>query len=476
MTISNSLILLFLTLILSPHNSRAQEKKALNIILIMTDDQGWYDAGFNGNDAVSTPNLDALAAKGMILNRFYAASAVCSPTRASVQTGRNPLRTNVPYANHGYLLKEEITVAELLKEQGYATGHFGKWHLGTLTRKKIDANRGGREENHEAFNPPTYHGYDRFFCTESKVPTYDPMYKPQTFEQGESLRFGWVARGNDEDKIPYGTAYWNDVEQIVTEDLSGSNPQLIVNKVIDFIQFAEKKKQPFFSTIWFHTPHLPLVTSKDQLDMFSNYSLEDQLYLTNLYALDEQVGRLWRYLEDSGLADSTMLWFCSDNGPERNTPGSAGIFRGEKRYLYEGGIRVPSFVVWKGHVKSGSSSDFPMVTSDYLPTILSVLGIDYPSSRPLDGIDLSSVLRGEKKVRKAAIGFLAEKQEAWIGDRYKIVRMNQEADFELYDLLQDPGESKNLMNEESEVGKQMIRSFSSWKRSVQQSMTGADYQ
>jgi arylsulfatase len=165
--------------------------KRPNIILIMTDDQGWYDAGFNGNTEILTPWTDSLASSGVVFNRFYSASAVSSPTRASLITGRNPLRMNIPYANKGQMKDEEITIPEILKNEGYSTGHFGKWHLGTLTKSVLDANRGGREEFLDEYSIPTEHGYDISFCTESKVPTFDPMVYPVSFTEGESKRYGW---------------------------------------------------------------------------------------------------------------------------------------------------------------------------------------------------------------------------------------------------------------------------------------------
>ena len=149
-----------------------------NIILIMADDLGWGDTGFNGNKVIRTPHLDAMAADGMKFNRFYAAAPVCSPTRASCLTGRHPFRLGIPTANSGHMKTEELTLAELLKKKGYATGHFGKWHLGTLTTKVKDANRGGpRGAAH--FSLPSANGFDVFFSTESKVPTWNPMLKPK---------------------------------------------------------------------------------------------------------------------------------------------------------------------------------------------------------------------------------------------------------------------------------------------------------
>ncbi|MDD7985234.1 sulfatase-like hydrolase/transferase [Lentisphaera marina] len=158
-----------------------------NVILIMADDLGWGDTGFNGSKVIKTPHLDQMAAEGLQLDRFYSASSVCSPTRASVLTGRNPYRTGVPTANQGFLRPEEIALPEVLKEQGYATGHFGKWHLGTLTHTEKDSNR-GKPGNRKEFNPPKLHGYEDAFVTEAKVPTYDPMIKPKNFDKGESLK------------------------------------------------------------------------------------------------------------------------------------------------------------------------------------------------------------------------------------------------------------------------------------------------
>ena len=168
---------LFFAFALSGFSATKSDKKKPNIILIMADDLGWGDTGYNGNTIIKTPFLDQMAKDGVQFNRFYSASAVCSPTRASVLTGRNPHRTGVFYANQGILRPEEITIPELLKKQNYVTGHFGKWHLGTLTTKQKDANR-GKPGNTKEYNPPALHGYDVAFVTESKVPTYDPMKRP----------------------------------------------------------------------------------------------------------------------------------------------------------------------------------------------------------------------------------------------------------------------------------------------------------
>ena len=154
-----NLILLILTSILFVGCQQIPESQDPNIILIMCDDLGWGDTGFNGNEIIQTPNLDFLAGKGITFNRFYSASAVCSPTRGSCLTGRNPYRYGIPTANAGHMKIEEITLPELLKERGYSTGHFGKWHLGPLTTKVKDANR-GKPGDSTNYSIPTMHGYD----------------------------------------------------------------------------------------------------------------------------------------------------------------------------------------------------------------------------------------------------------------------------------------------------------------------------
>jgi arylsulfatase A-like enzyme len=446
-----------------------------NFILIMTDDQGWLDAGFNGNQTIGTPNLDLLASRGIVLNRFYSASAVCSPTRASVITGRNPLRMEIPNANSGHMKCEEITLPELLHEAGYATGHFGKWHLGTLTKQSNDANRGGRDEHAAHFSIPTMHGYDEFFCTESKVPTFDPMSMPVAFEGDESLRFGWKALSKDMAVAPYGTAYWSGHELKEKWNLEGDDSRVIMDRVIPFVERSVNNSQPFFTTIWFHTPHLPVVADSIHRSPYSSLSLKEQLYFGTITALDEQIGRLWASLEELSVSEETMIWFCSDNGPENNTPGSTGIFRERKRSLYEGGVRVPAFVVWKGHLKEGIRMEFPALTSDYLPTIIDMLDLEYPDERPLDGRSILKLLLGEEVQRNHEFGFIYKKQISWVGDRYKLISINMGASYELYDLIEDPGEKDDLIDTEADIALRMKADLTAWLKSVEMSKDGNDY-
>ena len=215
----------------------------------MCDDLGYGDPQcFNANSPIRTPNIDVMAAAGMKFNRFYAAAPVCSPTRGSCLTGRHPYRFGVFSANTGHMKKQEITLPELLKKEGYTSGHFGKWHLGTLTTTVNDANRGG-PHGKKHYSIPSEHGYDDSFVTESKVPTFDPMIKPK-----DAGRNAWDAIVDKSKAVSYGTHYWNHAGKAVTKNLEGDDSRLIMDRAVPFIESSVAKKQPFFAAIWFHAP------------------------------------------------------------------------------------------------------------------------------------------------------------------------------------------------------------------------------
>lgn len=427
-----------------------------NIILVMTDDQGWGDVGYNEHPILKTPHLDAMAEQGVVFTRFYAQAPVCSPTRASCLTGRHPYRIGIPFANAGRMLEAELTLAELLRARGYRTGHFGKWHLGTVTRELTESNRGGpRGVAHYA--PPWEHGFEVCFSTEAKVPTWDPMKTP----------------GNP-DK-PYGTHYWTGPETMATDNLEEANPRVIMDRAVPFIASSARAGRPFFAVIWFHTPHLPVVAGPAYRGMYAGQAGLRPDYYGCLTAMDEQVGRLRATLSELGVAENTMLWFCSDNGPEGRAesdraPGSTNGLRGRKRSLYEGGVRVPGLLVWPNGVPEPRRIDMPATTSDYLPTILEVLGIEQIDSRgPIDGVSLLPILQGKADRRGRAIGFASQNQRAWIGERYKIYRNGRGA-WQLYDLVADPAESEDLAAEKPEIVQAMGADFAAWFEAVEAEM------
>lgn len=470
----------FITLLIACNGSskvdssvEGKKKTPPNIILIMADDQGWGDTGYNGHPDLLTPNLDEMAASGAVFERFYAAGSVCSPTRASVMTGRHPLRFGVCSANCGHIKQEEISLAELVKQKGYATGHFGKWHLGTLTRDRLDANRGGRSAYDSDYAPPWDNGFDVSFVTESKVPTWNPMITPP--KSAGDVSDHLVEGGSFE------TFYWTGPGEIVTDNLEGDDSRVIMDRAIPFIENSVDQEKPFLTIIWFHTPHLPVLTGEEFREPYSKLSEDQQNYYGVMTALDLQVGRLREKLEELGVAENTIVFYTSDNGPEGKTvkdrtQGQTKGLKGRKRSLYEGGIRVPGIVEWKGTIAPGTKVSAPSFTSDYFPTIANLLGIDFrQDDRPYDGIDLFPYLMGEETIRKQPLAFKFESQAALIGEDYKIYRKSNDMEFELYHINNDPGEINNLALKQPEKLQEMIKYWEEWNATVVHSSEGADY-
>ena len=445
-----------------------------NVILCMADDLGYGDTGYNGHSILQTPNLDEMARGGIRFDRFYAAAPVCSPTRGSAITGRHPYRYGIYFANVGHIKKEEFTLAEALKTQGYATGHFGKWHLGTLTKTIKDANRGG-ERGKQHFSPPWDNGFDECFSTESKVPTYDPMIRPA----GKVSEKFWNPVKESEKSVSYNTRYWTGPEEEVTENLEGDDSRVIMDRAIPFIEKSSKEDKPFLAVIWFHAPHWPVVAGDRHRKMYAGQSEFAQNHYGCITAMDEQIGRLRKSLREFGVADNTMLFFCSDNGPEGKTGvdiGSAGILRGRKRSLYEGGIRVPGLLEWPAKVGKAKIVNTPVCTSDYLPTVLEAVGFEIPEApKPTDGISLMGVIDGEVLERSTPIAFESKQQIALIDNRYKLYSKNLGKKYELYDIFDDISESKDLSEEKPELVKNMAATLDKWRKSCENSGKGNDY-
>ena len=248
-----------------------------------------------------------------------------------------------------------------------------------------------------------------------------------------------------------------------------------MDRVIPFLENSLKENQPFFTTIWFHTPHLPVVSDSIHRTYYSEMDLAKQIYYGTITAMDEQIGRLWKELEKAGIEEETIIFFCSDNGPEAQTPGSAGVFRDRKRSLYEGGVRVPAFVVWKNNFEGGRRIGFPAVTSDYMPTILDVLNIEYPHKRPIDGISILNALKGIEKERQNPIGFICTPHVSWVSNQFKLIGDEKGNKFELYDLLNDKSEKKDIIEEFPEIAEKLKVELFVWLSSVENSRQGMDY-
>lgn len=445
----------------APAQEGAPTPERPNVILVMADDLGWGDLGCFGHSDLKTPHLDALANGGLRFTRFHAAAPVCSPTRASCLTGRHPYRAGIRGANSGHLGVDEVTLQGLLSQAGYRTGHFGKWHLGTLTKTLKESNRGGRR-GVAHFAPPWQRGFDVCFSTEAKVPTFDPMKSPKS------------------DK-PYGTHYWNQQGELITDNLEGDDSRVIMDRVLPFVRGSVANKDPFFAVVWFHAPHLPVVASEADRKPYAQFDELTQHYYGCITALDREVGRLCRTLDELGVRDNTILWFCSDNGPEGKqgkAPGSAGNLRGRKRSLFEGGTRVPGILSWPKKLPKAHVVETLACTSDFLPTIAHWLDLKIPEERILDGVNLAPLISqptsGKQPVRNHPIGFESARLATWTTDRFKLVahlgkspkELPTATRLQLFDLIADPGEANDISAKNDLEAIELNAQLSKWRESI----------
>ncbi|MFH1738092.1 MAG: sulfatase-like hydrolase/transferase [bacterium] len=467
---------------LTKPRSRISAPGPLNMIFIMCDDLGYGDVGFNGNEVIRTPSLDELRNEGACFQRFHAGAPVCSPTRGTCLTGRHYARYGITHANQGRLPKQEITLAEVCRKSGYVTGHFGKWHLGTLTMNEKDSNRGG-PEHPEFYSPPWQHGFDVCFSTEALVPTWNPSITP--------------AEGNNRWGTPgtrWKSGYWNERGERVTDNLSGDDSRVIVDRVEPFIRSSVAGKKPFLAVIWFHTPHAPIVAGPEYRALYERYSEGEPHYYGCVTAMDEQVGRINALIKSLGAEENTMIWFCSDNGPEGTGNqdyslrfhGLTGGLRGRKRSLFNGGVTVPALVKWPMAVTPGSTYSMPCSTLDYFPTVVDLLDYQMPDSRPIDGISLIPLLRGQmlERPRPIPYRFLETKRLmfdaptlAMIDNRYKfLTNLSPEGTEDLcFDLLEDPFEQRNIVSQMPEYASEMRGKLHAFIDSCRRSHAGADY-
>jgi len=465
------------TTIAQPRSSDAPADKP-NIILIMADDLGYGDVGFNGNKIIKTPHLNEMAKKSVCFARFYAGGPVCSPTRGTCLTGRHYFRYGIFSASVGYLPAEEITIAKMCKSLGYTTGHFGKWHIGSVS--KTGPTMPEYKENRlKKYAPPWERDYDETFTTECNVPTWNPAENLENYK--------WVFR------LPF----WHNGE-IETENLKGPAARVVMDRAIPFISKATRNNQPFFATVWFHEPHEPVVAGPEYRAMYSRYSEGEQHYYGCITAMDEQIGRLRRELRKLGIAENTMLWFCSDNGPEgmtsngkqnwcKNSRGVTAGLRGRKRSLFEGGLAGPALLEWPGHAKPGHIVTVPCSTLDYLPTIRQVLRFKMPHDRPIDGISLVPLIEGKMTKRPKPIPFWFVKPTkkamhgsptlALVDNNFKfLTNLSKEGREDmLFDLAKDLAEQNNIIAAYPKKAAAMREHLKKWTQSCRQSHSGADY-
>ncbi|MBI5693177.1 MAG: sulfatase-like hydrolase/transferase [Verrucomicrobia bacterium] len=471
-----------------------------NIVLLMGDDHGWDETGYNGHPYLKTPVLDEMARGGLRLDRFYSGGSSCSPTRGTVMTGRHHNRYGI--FNPGWSLRpEEISVAHLLRRAGYATAHFGKWHLGPV--------KAASPTNPGAMGFDTWLSHDNFF-------ELNP----------------WFSR----DGGP-------------PQQFRGESSELVVAEALRFIDRAQREKRPFFVVVWFGSPHepysglpadlalydgLPAGFGTREVKLTSNETGRNVTRLqrevlrerfAEITAMDRAIGQLRSHLGRTGLRADTLLWYCGDNG----TPPEAVAtvpFRAQKGAIYEGGIRVPGVIEWPARIARPRASDVNAVTSDILPTLCELAGQPLPA-RPLDGLSLVPLLEGRMVERPTPIAFwnarpragakpyldpelqkgttpLAKlgpdgatrnfqnviypdvREEDYAGpraivdNRFKLVldgeaRRSGGPSRELFDLRADPAEQRNLIATHAAEAERLERQLRNWQTSVLNSLTGADY-
>ena len=446
-------------------------KKSPNVIFIVADDMGWGDTGYNGNPVQKTPALDRMAKEGIRFDRFYAACTVCAPTRASIMTGQNGARLGISHWGSSHVRNEDILVSHVMKEKGYATGHFGKWHLGLLDKEgKTDYVAGPRTPEKD-FSPPWLNGFDTCFSTENVAPTWDPMKLP---DQGK-----WGNKRREETGL-WGNNYWNEKGQMIAHDdnLSGDDSRIIMDRVIPFVKKHSVAANPFFAHICFHTPHTPTISGGKYLDMYKGH--KGRHHYGAITAMDEQIGRLRDTLRELGEEENTLIWFCSDNGAANNNKrfgdyggfGSNGPFRGWKGSMYEGGIRVSAILLYPAAFKKPAVVDMPCVTSDMFPTLAAILGDpEVDLSQPQDGMNILPAIRGKMTHRKKSIGFAYRATGVWMTQEYKLIvgLGNNKAKPQLFHLLEDPYEKHNIAEKYPDKVSQMKFALKEWIQSCNHS-------
>ncbi|MHC4222054.1 MAG: sulfatase family protein, partial [Planctomycetota bacterium] len=313
---------------------------------------------------------------------------------------------------------------------------------------------------------PDMHRFDQWFSTEYAVATWDPYDPEKIHGKGE---------------FDKRSLYWHNGRN-VTEDLKGDDSRIIMDKAIPFIETAAQNDKPFLAVIWFHAPHQPVIAGAEYKAMYAQYDDGQQHYFGCITALDEQMGRLRAKLRQLGIEKDTMLWFCSDNGPEGKngdlgrTRGSAGPFRGRKRSLFEGGVRVPAILEWPGKVKPETVTDIPCCTSDYFPTTMDILNFKMIGQpEPIDGVSLKTLIKGKMKSRPTPIGFESRKQIALTDNRYKLISRSVKERYMLFDLINDPGETTDISEQEPDIADKMKVTLEKWRRSCEKSLMGNDY-
>ena len=461
-----------------------------NIVYLLADDLGYGDVEYNGGEAV-TPHLNAMAngPHSIHLSRFYSGGPTCSPTRGTLLTGRNHNRYCIWHADIGSKAKEdltcpslmplpssELTVAEILKEIGYRTAIYGKWHVGDLIPTE------GGNAKWPISNPCT-NGFTDWLVTERITTTVLTNCKCST-------AFSCSLNGTEyTDIIPRCYNYWymNPLTRTIAKYKGQvfEDSHFLVDRFEEFL-IKRNKTQPFFAQLSFHSVHVPVLATPEWLDYYNEVeSFHKRHYLGTTSALDDAIGRVRRLLQKYNIYNNTIVWFSSDNGPQttRTIPGNTGGLRGHKGSVLEGGIRVPGIIEWPTVIKGNRRSSTPVVTSDFLPTVADIVGYELPQSLVLDGISVLPLLQNRTNQRESNIKFAFHINKgqlnssfsgAVVGDRYKYYaefRKGTVDKFYLFDLESDREETTNVSSSNLDLTLSMKAEMEQFLLSVNESAT-----
>ena len=454
------------------------ESKKPNLIFIMADDLGYGDISCFGCEDIQTPNIDKLAASGKMFTQSYSGSAVCSPTRASVITGRYPLRFGIDEHfddRESHLPRGVVTLPKLLKKAGYTTAHIGKWHLGGLNQKHIN-------DRKNSIPGPLQHGFDHYLCN-----LEDPGIRPILIKERRLYRDGGKSLVRNDQNAPAINRHWTDIK---------------VDEAIRLINLYHQQNKPFFLNLWFDAPHAPyepapephiskyadpsgkeknvynsMVSYLDsKLPNIPTNSPKDSLFYRSMVShMDANIGRLIENLKKLGIYENTLIVFTSDNGPAYQ--GSPGIFTGGKADLHEGGIRVPMIAVWPGHIEAGKKSDELTSTIDMLPTFCAAAGVKVPDSLKIDGVNLLPLFLNDKPIERSRPVFWQLKLYMWYPQpgekpkpyateiardgKWKLMTLDGKP-VGLFDIETDPREENNLVDKRSDIANPLAEKVRNW--------------
>jgi len=432
-------------------------KQPPNIVFIFADDWGWGDLGCYGNRRIRTPNIDRLAREGTLFKQFYVAAAVCSPSRASCLTGqftsRHGIHSHLNTAEGSrrrdmplYLDPDLPMLPRLLKETGYATAHYGKWHLCATDDPDVP--------------PPSKYGFDDHRITVgSGSAEHEQPFTVPGFNIWEGSR-----RGPDWPK-------WR-----------AEASKRIFDETIRFIE--QNRKQPFFVQAWLYDTHAVLTPNEQQMEPFKRLPMPYRIYYAAVADSDSHIGRLLDKLDEWNLTKNTIIIFSSDNGPEdlqlheatAHGVGEPGPFRGRKRSGYEGGIRMPFIVRWPGGTPANRINEDTVVGAvDLLPTLCTLAGVDLPDLSLIDGENMSRAMQGDNVVRERPLFWdlgedtlgpeINRSPKLIIRDgRWKLMMKGDGSGIELYDIVSNPLEVDNLADTHPDIVQRLSKRLLDWKK------------